>query len=108
MVEIDTPVTIVNQPYKLGWGEEGLYMEAHPPLVEEAFAEQWTITELTRLFVAATQERRADVRWDQAEGVMAAGRGVPEFVSVPGTIVPVIEVIEAVEIPELASLAGGD
>lgn len=84
MAGIGTPVTIVNQPYKLGWGEGGLYIEAHPPLVEES--EQWTITELTRLYVAATTERSVQVRWDQAEAVMAAGNGIPEFVSVEGTI----------------------
>jgi L,D-transpeptidase ErfK/SrfK len=84
MVEPGTQVTIVNQPYKLGWGEGGLYIEAHPPLVEET--EQWTITELTRLYVAATTERSVQVRWDQAEAAMAAGKGIPEFVSVEGTI----------------------
>ena len=59
-------------------------MEPHPPLTEES--EQWTTTELTRLYVAATQERRVQVRWRDAEAVMAAGRGLPEFVSVEGTI----------------------
>ena len=28
VVPIGTPVTIVNQPYKLGWTEQGLYLEA--------------------------------------------------------------------------------
>jgi L,D-transpeptidase ErfK/SrfK len=85
MVEPGTPVTIVNQPYKLGWGEGGLYMEAHPPLVEES--DQWTATELTRLYVAATDAgRHADVRWDDAEAVMEAGNGIPQFVSVEGTV----------------------
>ena len=84
VVEPGVQVTIVNQPYKLGWGEGGLFLEAHPPLVEES--EQWTATELTRLFVAATDERSVQVRWDQSEAVMAEGRGMPEFVSVEGTI----------------------
>lgn len=85
MVAQGTPVTIVNQPYKLGWGEGGLYMEAHPPLAEES--EQWTATELTRLYVAATDAgRRVDVRWDEAESVMHQGNGVPQFVSVEGSI----------------------
>ncbi|HUF73131.1 MAG TPA: L,D-transpeptidase family protein [Gammaproteobacteria bacterium] len=98
MVEPGTPVTIVNQPYKLGWGEGGLYMEAHPPLVEES--EQWTATELTRLYVAATrEERRVDVRWSEAEAVMHEGRGIPRFVSVEGTIT-VAEVLEEPEIIE--------
>jgi L,D-transpeptidase ErfK/SrfK len=84
VVEPGTPVTIVNQPYKLGWGEGGLYMEAHPPLTEET--EEWTETELSRLYVAATAVRRVEFRWDQAEAVMAESNGIPEFVSVEGTI----------------------
>lgn len=84
VVEPGLPVTIVNQPYKLGWGEGGLFLEAHPPLEEEG--EFWTPTELSRLYVAATEERNVQFRWDQAEVVMNAGSGMPEFVSVEGTI----------------------
>jgi L,D-transpeptidase ErfK/SrfK len=84
MVEPGVAVTIVNQPYKLGWGEGGLFLEAHPPLVEES--EEWTATELTRLYVNATEERSVQVRWNQAEAVMSSSSGMPEFVSVEGTI----------------------
>jgi L,D-transpeptidase ErfK/SrfK len=84
MVAPGTRVTIVNQPYKLGWGEGGLYIEAHPPLEEES--EQWTLSELARIYVAATTERRAEFLWDEAEAALIAGRGMPEFVSVEGTI----------------------
>lgn len=84
MVEPGTPVTIVNQPYKMGWGEGGLYLEAHPPLSEER--DDWTATELTRRYVSVTDERTAQVRWDHADAVAELGRGVPEFVSVEGTI----------------------
>src|SRR5690606_15287792 len=38
-VPVGTKVRIVNQPYKLGWSAEGLYLEAHPPLEEHADAE---------------------------------------------------------------------
>jgi L,D-transpeptidase ErfK/SrfK len=84
MAGVGTQVTIVNQPYKFGWGEGGLYLEAHPPLAEETA--QWSETELTRRFVAATETRRVQVRWDHAGAVMTAGSGIPEFVSVEGTI----------------------
>jgi L,D-transpeptidase ErfK/SrfK len=104
VVAAGTQVRIVNQPYKLGWGESGLYLEAHPPLAQapvetvdepseasealaEALAEdaptvESIATELTRLFVAATEARRAEVSWETAERVMHAARGIPEFVSV--------------------------
>jgi L,D-transpeptidase ErfK/SrfK len=101
VVPIGTPVTIVNQPYKLGWTAEGLYLEAHPPLAKDSpkTAEvvdepsrsdkaepiapaEGSLTELTRVYVAATQARRAELRWDLAETVIEAARGVPELISV--------------------------
>jgi len=97
VVPIGTPVTIVNQPYKLGWTGQGLYLEAHPPLPKDApkgtdepsktdTAEadaplEGSLTELTRAYVAATQTRRADMRWDLAETVMQSARGLPELIT---------------------------
>jgi len=80
-VDPGVQVHIVNQPVKLGWGPGGLYLEAHAPLDEEQQAGEWTATALTRAFVAATEERSADVEWMSAEQIMVAGRGIPEFVS---------------------------
>jgi L,D-transpeptidase ErfK/SrfK len=77
-----TPVTIVNQPVKLGWGSDGLYLEAHAPLEEQLNSGDWSATELTKAFVAVTEERQGDLMsWDLAEQVMAASSGIPEFVS---------------------------
>jgi L,D-transpeptidase ErfK/SrfK len=97
VVPVGTPVTIVNQPYKLGWTEQGLYLEAHPPLAKDApkgadepsrtdTAEadvplEGSLTELTRAYVAATQTRRADMRWDLAERVIQSARGLPELIT---------------------------
>lgn len=100
VVPIGTPVTIVNQPYKLGWTPEGLYLEAHPPLLKDSpkatvdepsrtdkaepvdVYEEGSLTELTRVYVAATQARRAELRWDLAESVIQSARGLPELISV--------------------------
>jgi len=79
-----TPVRIVNQPFKLGWGERGLYLEAHGPLSEELDFDIWSATELTRLFVAATEDRHSEVEWNSAERVMRDARGIPVSVSPTG------------------------
>jgi L,D-transpeptidase ErfK/SrfK len=81
MVERGAPVRIVNQPLKLGWGQGGLYLEAHRPLEDVDGGEQWNSTELTRLFVAATTNRYSKVDWQAAEQIMHAARGIPKFVS---------------------------
>jgi L,D-transpeptidase ErfK/SrfK len=81
-VPVGTPVRIVNQPYKLGWGEGGLYLEAHPPLAENGEERPpLNMTELTRAFVAATENRYGQVDWDLAERIVREGRGTPELVS---------------------------
>lgn len=89
-VDIGTPVALVNQPYKLGWGEDGLYLEAHRPLDEEVETGSWTATELTRIFVGATELRQTNnMHWRNAETVMHASNGVPRFVSIePMAVLP--------------------
>jgi len=94
-------VTLINQPFKLGWGRAVLYLEAHTPLDEEQDTGEWTATELTRVFVAATEERSGEVSWDAAEHVMNEGFGIPEFVS--------RERVEALlAVPLSADVGGGD
>ena len=80
-VAVGTPVTLINQPFKMGWGADGLYLEAHQPLSEDQQSGEWSATELTRQFVAATQDRDGRVSWQTAESVMQDGRGLPEFIS---------------------------
>jgi len=75
-------VRIVNQPYKLGRGEDGFYLEAHPPLDEGLVSDSSTMTELTRAFVAATEEGQGEgFSWELAERVVLRSLGMPEFVS---------------------------
>jgi L,D-transpeptidase ErfK/SrfK len=89
VVAIGTDVLIVNQPYKLGFGADGLYLEAHQPLptLSEEGKEgeepaSSGVTELTREYVAATENRSAQVQWDAAEITIEAARGIPQFVSI--------------------------
>lgn len=96
-----TVVHIVNQPFKLGWDEAGyLYLEAHPPLEEAQDAGEGMGTELTRAFVAATEERYVQVSWDSAENVMHEALGIPFSVSsVPGKLIEA-EALESEEVLE--------
>jgi L,D-transpeptidase ErfK/SrfK len=84
VVAVGTQVLIVDQPYKLGFGEDGLYLEAHEPLpaLREGLEASSAVTELTRIYVAVTENRSAEVQWDMAEIAIEAARGIPEFVSI--------------------------
>jgi L,D-transpeptidase ErfK/SrfK len=80
MVPVNTPVMIVNQPYKWGWHDGELLIEVHPPLQEDA-VEPPTLTDLTRLIVEATRSEPLAIDWGAAERTWREARGVPAAVS---------------------------
>ncbi len=82
IVDVGTPVRIINQPVKTGWAGEVLYLEVHPPL-ENSASRPIDLTQLTRLLVAATRERPVRINWPVAERVLADARGTPVAVSLP-------------------------
>ncbi len=98
-VPVDTPVQIVNQPYKLDWDGDDLYLEVHPPLSsserEAAGAEDpngtdpWSLTSITELYIRVTETRQADVDWSLIDEVYAQRLGIPVKVGrarVAGTV----------------------
>ena len=68
---------IVNQPYKVGWDGDGLYLEAHPPLESSSAAVQPDMTAITQAYVAATGTQAADVDWDMVSRVFQRRSGRP-------------------------------
>lgn len=80
MVPVDTRVTIVNQPFKLGWQDGRLWVEVHPALKEDV-VEPPTLTDLTRLVVEATRETLVPVDWSAVQRAFGESRGVPVAVS---------------------------
>jgi len=83
MVPVNTPVLIVNQPYKWGWHDGELVIETHPSLKEDA-VEPPTLTDLTRLIVAATHAQPLPIEWRRAEQAWRESRGIPVVVSITG------------------------
>lgn len=67
-----TPVNIVNEPYKVGWRDDQLFVEVHQDIYEETDPE-----DLNRRIEAATKNRAAVVDWARVSGLLAAPTGVP-------------------------------
>ncbi len=82
MAAVNTPVRIVNQPYKWGWHDGRLLIEVHPPLQEDV-VDPPTLTDLMRLIVEATRSAPQAIDWPRAERIWREARGLPEAVS-PG------------------------
>jgi len=83
MVSVDTKVTIVNEPFKLGWQGGRLWVEVHPALKEDV-VEPPTLTDLTRLVVEATRQALVPVDWSAVQRAFDESRGIP----VPVTAAP--------------------
>jgi len=94
-VAVDSSVRIVNQPYKLGWLADGLYLEVHPVLAtakaggSERAGGSRGLTEITELYVRATRDRPASMDWERVDRVFRERRGVAVRV---GTLAPVADV----------------
>jgi len=80
MVTVNTPVMIVNQPYKWGWHQGELLIEVHPPLQEDASTPP-SLTDLTRLLVEATRAEPLAIDWIGAERIWREARGIPSPVA---------------------------
>ena len=93
-VSVDTAVRIINEPVKVGWNGEELFVEVHatlemaPPEIESAEtseegepdtppAPRDAMTALTQQFVAATNERPGMLDWDVAELLLDRADGIP-------------------------------
>jgi L,D-transpeptidase ErfK/SrfK len=80
LVPVNTPVRMIDQPYRMGWRGEELYIEVHAPLQGQGPAETRSLTDITRLLVAATQDRTVAIDWAKAERAFLQATGVPESV----------------------------
>jgi L,D-transpeptidase ErfK/SrfK len=107
-IPVDTPVRIVNQPFKLGWHENELYLEVHPPLEEGGLSEEnedgeivledpdaeadevssWSITDITELYILMTRERAAIIDWELVNTVYETRSGVPVKVGIADESIP--------------------
>lgn len=72
---VGTPVRILNQPYKAGTLAGILYVEAHPPLAEDAG--KFGKTDLVAAIIRATRGERYEVDWTRAFRTLDRAQGQP-------------------------------
>ncbi len=79
-VEVNTPVTIVNQPYKVGWRDNKLYVETHSGIEEQKKTSSRNLTEFVQLVVAQTKQKEDEnykIFWEKGYQEAREKRGVP-------------------------------
>lgn len=83
-ITIDTPVTIVNQPYKVGWQGDKLYVETHSDIEEQEKAASRNLTEFVQLVVNQTKNLdKEEYRtfWERGYSEARMKRGIPFIMS---------------------------
>lgn len=73
----DTPVRIVNEPYKAGWENGQLFVEAHQPLSEQRTREGVNFTPLVRAVIKALGESDQKPDWEAMKQAAQGQRGIP-------------------------------
>ena len=83
-VAVDLPVAIVNQPYKLAWLNDQLYVEMHPSEGVEGNKGSKNLTEFVRSIVDATKfesNNSYEVNWNLANKLAKNKTGLPTVVA---------------------------
>ncbi len=82
-VQVGTKVRIINQPFKAGWLGGKLYVEAHPPLVEQKQQGSINFTPLSQAIVGALGNRNIRIDWERAKTIALEHSGIPEVLFDP-------------------------
>lgn len=79
-VEIGTQVALINQPVKVGWHANDLYLEVHPPVVEPVMSND----ELLELAVTLIKKENSisNYKWrtSQVKSIVTRQTGIPELI----------------------------
>lgn len=90
-VKVGTPVTVINQPYKLGWKGGELFLEAHPTMqqgraIEEKEPLQPSNVDARILVTKKAGDAAARVDWAVVDKVIREHRGVPVQITSQTTV----------------------
>ena len=83
LVTPGTPVAIINQPNKIGWDNDRLYLEAHPPLEEHDEGMQTNLDNLVTLVENSfASQETTFVDWQLVADILEQPDGVPHEIGI--------------------------
>ncbi len=92
-VMVNSPVMIVDQPIKVGWLANTLYLEVHEPLENDQGGHNHAMSdEAYHLVNAAIQARPADIDWRAVDTSVEQQRGYPVKIGIGIGAIPTIAV----------------
>ena len=84
-VPVNTPVRIINEPYKVGWQNGKLFIEAHKPLTEQQIEHGHDFTPLIRKVVTSLGLSTLQPDWETVKSAAESQRGYPVPIAVAGS-----------------------
>jgi L,D-transpeptidase ErfK/SrfK len=81
MVPVGTPVRIIHEPYKAGWSNGQLYVEAHKPLADSAYSRDFSIGSLRDMIAVQAGTAQSNINWNAVRDVYAQANGIPTKVT---------------------------
>lgn len=92
-IAVRSSVMIVDQPVKVGWRDNALYVEVHEPLQDEQGQHNHDLmAEMRQLVDRVTASRPADIDWTAAENAVRDQLGYPIKIGVGQGVVPSVAV----------------
>lgn len=80
IVPVGTPVEIINHPYKAGWQEGRLYLQAQIPMQLNVGSSQLNQGSVRAVIAQALKSHPARVDWSQVGEVMEKHTGIPQLI----------------------------
>ena len=80
-VDVGVKVRLVDQPYKVGWLNDTLYLEVHQALGKDPDKEVSNKTPVVKAIIDATQEREANIEWARLASIVSRADGMPATIS---------------------------
>lgn len=80
----NTPIRIVDQPYKVGWKDNKLYLEVHTSLIETRGTVDERVKKVYELIMVAVNNDKNAIDWNAVKEALIRQTGLPQLISKPG------------------------
>jgi len=80
-IAVNTPVLIIEQPYKAGWSKGQLYLEIHKPLGENTYKITHNLLLVLQTLLNLSAQHHVAIDWHKVKLAMQNATGMPTVVS---------------------------
>ncbi|MES1992763.1 MAG: L,D-transpeptidase family protein [Pseudomonadota bacterium] len=87
-VDVGTPVEILNDPVKVGWLGDALYLEVHEPLEESNASPERLYEMAMQAVLGAVAQRPVRISWARVREIVTQQNGVPTAISLDNRQAP--------------------